>query len=134
MDSNKRADTSSLLNTVELSVEKLAPRGEERREYRRRPARWPATLLTQDKVLVNGKTRDVSEMGVSITTPVNFIKGALVLIEINIFYKSIKKPIRVRGEVRHSAICSDGFTLGILFKDIAEPVQKFLKKYAEEQI
>lgn len=121
-------------NTSEITADSVNIKPDERRQYCRRAARWMVTLMTREQTAVSCRTRDVSERGVSIASPYDFAAGTRVVVEISISYKTIRKPIRVIGEVRHSSIASTGFTLGILFKDITAPAQDFLKKYAEETI
>jgi hypothetical protein len=121
-------------DSTELKREDLTGRPDERRQFRRRLARWPSTLITQDKTVVHGRTLNVSELGALIASPYDFRIGALVVIEITIMYKSIRKPFRVRAEIRHSSIASDGFSLGVLFREISDVSRDFLKKYAEEKI
>lgn len=135
MESNKDTASQYVANAAEITPEDSAPlKPDERRQYPRRAARWSATLLTKDKTMVNCRTQNVSERGASIASPYDFTIGAKVIIEIQILYKTIRKPIRLIGEIRHTAIASTGYTLGILFKEISDPALDFLKKYAEEKI
>ncbi len=134
MESNKESVSQYVNNTEEITPDSAPLKPDERRQYPRRAARWPSTLLTKEKQLISCRTQNVSERGASIASPCDFAGGTLVIVEIQIFYKSIRKSVRVLGEIRHTSIAGTGFTLGILFKEMPEPVQDFLKKYAEEKI
>jgi hypothetical protein len=134
MESNKETVSQYVDNTEEITPDSAPLKPDERRQYPRRAARWPSTLLTQDKTLISSRTLNVSERGASIAAPCNFAIGTRIIIEIQILYKSLRKSVRIVGEVRHTSIAGTGFTLGILFKEISDPVQDFLKKYAEEKI
>lgn len=107
---------------------------DERRKFDRRAARWYATVTTKDKTVVQCKTRDVSEKGASIVIPYNFNMNAMVILEIHVVYKELDKKIRVLGQVRHSSVASDGYTIGILIKDASEVTTNFLRAYANKQI
>lgn len=134
MESNKESVSQYVDNTEEITPDSAPLKPDERRQYPRRAARWSSTLLTREKTLISCRTLNVSERGASIASPCDFIIGTKFIVEIQILYKSLRKSVRIVGEVRHTSIAGSGFTLGILFKEISEPVQDFLKKYAEEKI
>ena len=108
--------------------------GRERRQFARRAARWACVITTRDKTVVHCKTRDVSERGASIATTVDFNKNAVIVLEIRVIHKELRKAFRVLGEVKHSSIAKDGFTIGIFFKDAAETTFEFFQKYANNLI
>lgn len=124
------AKISKELNASDLE----APAADERREFARRAARWSAKITTQKREVVHCRTRDVSERGASIVSPYDFNMRAQILVEITITYKGLRKQIRALGEVRHSSIASDGFTIGILFKDAPDATTAFLRKYANHRL
>lgn len=134
MERKKQFVSKYVDNTEEITSDCAPLKPDERREYPRRAARWAATMLTQDKSLVHGRSLNVSERGASLASPCNFAIGTMLILELQIIYKSLRKSIRLMGEVRHTSIAGTGFTIGILFKEISDPAQDFLKKYAEERI
>lgn len=134
MESNKESVSQYVDNTEEITPDSAPLKPDERRQYPRRAARWSSTLLTKEKQLISCRTQNVSERGASIDSPCNFASGTKVIVEIQILYKSLRKSVRMVGEIRHTSISGSGFSLGILFKEMPEPVQDFLKKYAEEKI
>ncbi|MDX1452516.1 MAG: PilZ domain-containing protein [Oleiphilaceae bacterium] len=107
---------------------------DERREFARRAARWAAKITTTKHEVVHCRTRDVSERGASVVSPYDFNMRAQILVEITITYKGLRKQIRAVGEVRHSSITSDGFAIGILFKEAPASTITFLRKYANHRL
>lgn len=107
---------------------------DERRVFPRRAARWSATVTTKNKEVVSCRTRDVSERGASISIPYDFRKNAMVVLEINVVYKSLRKRIKILGQVKHSSIAADGYTVGVLIKDAPEAAQSFLAAYSNKKI
>lgn len=122
-------------NTQELTDAVLIDtQPEEKRVYQRRAARWSAQVMTKDKTLVQCKTRDVSEKGISITIPYDFRRNALVVVSVNVVYKNIRNTLQVLAQVRHSSIASEGYTIGLLIKDAPEVAVNFLKAYSNKKI
>ncbi len=124
------AKVSKELNAADLE----SSQADERREFARRAARWAAKITTQKREVVQCRTRDVSERGASIVSPYDFNMRAQILVEITITYKGLRKQIRALGEVRHSSMASDGFTIGILFKETSDATTAFLRKYANHRL
>ena len=133
MTQDQEEIAKNLENTQELTAELLTD-GAERRVYTRRPATWRATITTRKKQVISCKTRDISERGISLASPVDFRRDALVLLEISAFYNGKKKEFKVLGEMKHTSIAPDGFTLGVFIKDAPDATFAFFKKYAEGQI
>jgi hypothetical protein len=135
MSQDKETIASQLKQTTEITADSLTSNnGIERRRYVRRPARWNVVITTHDKYEVDGRTIDVSEKGASIESPADFRKGALVIIKVSVFYKGKSRELKVLGEVKHTAIAKDGFTLGMFFKDASAETFKFFRLYAESRI
>lgn len=109
-------------------------KGQERRKYQRRVARWDASLMTQCKKALKGRTRDVSERGASIATSENISPNTMVVIQISSYYEGTCRDFRIIGQVKHSAMNKDGFVLGIFFKDACEDTFDFLRKFSERLI
>jgi hypothetical protein len=122
-------------DTAEITEDSLAEvKPAERRLYARRGARWPCTITTHDKTLVQCSSLDVSERGASIFSPVNFKLNAMFVFELNVRYKGLHKKLRILSEVKRTSISNDGFTLGLYFKDAHELVFDFLSKYSNNKV
>ena len=130
---DKKKITEALENTQEITAEALND-GAERRQYTRRSAHWRATITTRKKQVVQCKTKDISERRTSLVSPVDFRKDALVLLQIAAFYNGKKMEFKVLGEIKHTSIAPDGFTLGVFIKEAPDTAFAFFKKYAEGQI
>lgn len=109
-------------------------RHDERRKFVRRAARWHTKVTTKDKTVVQCKTRDVSEKGLSLSIPYDFNMNAIVIVDMFVVYKHIRKNIRVLGQVRHSSVAAEGYTIGIHIKDSPKRTTEFLKAYASKKI
>ncbi|WP_231877474.1 hypothetical protein, partial [Oleiphilus sp. HI0043] len=59
--------------------------------------------------------------------PVDFRKDALVLLQIAAFYNGKKMEFKVLGEIKHTSIAPDGFTLGVFIKEAPDTAFAFLK-------
>lgn len=135
MSQDKETVASQLKQTTEITADSLPnDDGANRRRYVRRPARWNVIITTHDKYEVDGRTIDVSEKGASIESPADFRIGALVILKVSTFYKGKSREFKVLGEVKHTAIAKNGFTLGMFFKDASADTFKFLRLYAESRI
>ena len=122
-------------DTAEITESSLsAVKPAERRQFARRSARWPCTISTHDKTLIQCSSLDVSERGASIFCPVNFKVNAMFVFELNVRYKGFHKKLRILSEVKRTSISNDGFTLGLYFKDANELVFDFLGKYSTNQV
>ncbi len=120
--------------TEELTGEGILVQQDERRRFARRPARWNTVVTTRKKEVLHCKTRDVSERGTSICSPYDFNMHATIRVDIEVYYKGMKKSLSALGEVRHSAVAADGFIIGIYFKDATETTIRFLRSYANSRI
>ncbi len=109
-------------------------KGQERRQYVRRSARWHVTVNTRDKYVIESMTLDISERGASISSPVDIKIGEPILLNIHTFYKGKKVSYKVIGEVKRSSIAKADFTLGIFFKSASEDAFNFFRFYAEGRI
>jgi len=122
-------------DTVEITENSFVDvKPAERRQYDRRGARWPCTITTHDKTLIQCSSLDVSERGASVFCPVNFKINAIFVFELNVRYKGLHKKLRILSEVKRTSTSNDGFTLGLYFKDANELVFDFLGKYSTNQI
>jgi len=72
----------------------------ERRQY----ARWPCTITTHDKTLIQCRSLDVSERGISIYCPVNFKMNVMFVFELNVRYKGLHKKLRILSKVKRTSI------------------------------
>ena len=106
----------------------------ERRKFSRRAARWSSVITTRDKRMIQCRSLDVSERGVSLSSPIDFKSKTLFVLEMTAVYKGKKTQMRFLSEVRHTSIAKDGFTLGLYFKDATETAFEFLKQYANKTI
>jgi len=122
-----------LENTFEITENDI-PDGAERRQHCRRSARWSGTITTRDRNVIQCRTLDVSESGASITSANDFHLGAVVVLQIQAFYKGTKRTLKILAEVKRSAISTDHFTLGIYFRDLSEGSRHFIKQYCENEI
>tara|TARA_R110002167_G_scaffold10666_4_gene48375 strand:- start:2344 stop:2751 length:408 start_codon:yes stop_codon:yes gene_type:complete len=135
MSKDNETVASQLKQTTEITADSLTSKeGIERRRFVRRPARWNVVITTHDKYEVDGRTIDISEKGASIGSPADFRQGALVILKISVFYNGKSRELKVLGEVKHTAIAKDGFTLGMFFKDASAETFKFFRLYAESRI
>tara|TARA_R110001592_G_scaffold104699_1_gene294583 strand:- start:91 stop:498 length:408 start_codon:yes stop_codon:yes gene_type:complete len=135
MSQDKQTVASQLKQTSEITADSLAnDKGIERRRFVRRAARWNVIITTHDKYEVHGKTIDVSEKGASIDSPADIRIGALVIVKFNVFYKGKSKELKLLGEVKHTSISKNGFTLGTFFKDASEETFTFFRLFAESRI
>ncbi len=134
MDQGKHIVAGYIDNTQEITDANEEVRGDERRQYPRRAARWSAKITTRNKEVVHCRTRDVSERGASIATPYDFNMHAVIVLEIQVTYKEIRKTLRMLAEVRHRAITKDGFLIGVYFRDATAATIAFLKKYSNKVI
>lgn len=131
--SDKKNITKALDNTQEITAEALND-GPERRQYTRRSAHWRVTITTRKKQIIQCKTKDISERGASLASPVDFRKDALVLLQIHAFYQGKSMEFKVLGEIKHTTVAPDGFSLGVFIKEAPDVAYAFFKKYAEGQI
>ncbi len=131
--SDKKIITNALDNTQEITADALSG-GAERRQYTRRSAHWRATITTRKKQVVQCKTKDISERGASLASPVDFHNGALILLQLHIFYQGKNMEFKVLGEVKHTCVVPDGFSLGVFIKEAPDVAFAFFKKYAEGHI
>jgi hypothetical protein len=135
MAQNKKTIAAVLDDTQEITADSLTEGGgRERRQFTRRATSWRATLTTKNKVVVQCKTRDISERGASIASPANVPANTIGILHISAFYNGVKKDFKILAEVKHTSIAKDGFTLGIFFKDASQATFNFFKKYATAQI
>ena len=132
----ENASVASQLNqTAEITVDTLNTiKGEERRQYVRRAARWNVTINTRDKYVIETKIIDISERGASIESPICIEAGDLILLQIHTFYKGKKGSFKVIGEVKRTTVAKSGFTLGVFFKNASEEAFNFFRFYAEGRI
>ena len=134
--SQENASVASQLNqTAEITVDTLnSIKGEERRQYVRRAARWNVTINTRDKYVIETKIIDISERGASIECPLCIEAGDLILLQIHTFYKGKKVSYKVIGEVKRTTVAKAGFTLGVYSKNASEKAFNFFRFYAEGRI
>jgi hypothetical protein len=135
MSQENASVASQLDQTAEITVDSLSTiKGEERRQFVRRAARWNVTINTRDKYVIETKTIDISERGASIECPLSAQVGDLVLLQIYPFYKGKKASFKVIGEVKRTTVAKSGFTLGIYFKTASDDAFNFFRFYAEGRI
>jgi hypothetical protein len=134
--SQENASVASQLNqTAEITADTLnSIKGEERRQFVRRSARWNVTVNTRDKYVIETKTIDISERGASIECPIAIQLGDVILLQIHAFYKGKKASYKVIGEVKRATVAKSGFTLGVFFKNASDEAFNFFRFYAEGRI
>ena len=134
--SQENASVASQLNqTAEITADTLnSVKGEERRQYVRRAARWNITINTRDKYVIESKTIDISEKGASIECPISIAIGDLVLVQVHAYYKGKKSSFKVICEVKRTTMAKSGFTLGLFFKSASDEAFNFFRFYAEGRI
>jgi len=107
----------------------------DRRKFPRRAARFSTSITLANKKRLSGRTRDVSERGVSVLLPVNLKPESLVIIELLISYRDIHKRVKFLGIVKHrSSVSVDGYTVGIQIKDAPDAVTTFFSAFANKEL
>lgn len=135
MSQENASVASQLDQTAEITIDSLnSIKGEERRQFVRRAARWNVTINTRDKYVIETKTIDISEKGASIESPISLAINDLVLLEINAYYNGKKSSFKVIGEVKRTTIAKSGFILGIFIKTASDEAFNFFRFYAEGRI
>jgi len=120
-----------------LANEKIFVRGAEesnRRMLARREAHWPALVTLKNQQSVKCMTKDLSETGLALKSPVGIQEQALVKLEIKAFYQGRYHQITTLGVVKHSLLTADGFTVGIQIKHYAKSCSEFVMKFSNHQI
>ncbi|ARU54987.1 hypothetical protein OLMES_0900 [Oleiphilus messinensis] len=122
--------TQDLTDAI-LSTEHQSDEG---RRHPRRAARWRARIQQLSGEYVDAKTINISESGamLSVGTPVNI--NAKVKLEISVYYQGIHKTLTTIAIVRHHAIATSNYTIGVEFLQCAEDAKSFLARYANKLI
>jgi|GEM_PF-4550877 len=105
-----------------------------RRIHSRREAHWPAQVTLKNQQFVQCMTKDFSEIGLALKSPVNLKGHSLVKVEIKAFYKGRNLQISFIGVVKHSLLTSDGYTVGIQIKQCAKDSGEFLMNFSNHHI
>jgi len=121
-----------------IGNEKIFIQGESddsnRRMYARREARWPVLVTLKNQQSVQCTTKDLSEIGLSLKSPVRLQEQTLVKMQIKAFYKGRNRQFTTLGVVKHSLLATDGFTVGIQMKQCAKSCSEFMMKFSNHQI
>lgn len=135
MSQENASVASQLDQTAEITIDSLnSIKGEERRQFVRRSARWNVTINTRDKYVIETRTIDISEKGASIESPIAVALGDLILLQIHAYYQGKKSSFKVIGEVKRTTVAKSGFTLGVFFKTASDEAFNFFRFYAEGRI
>ena len=105
-----------------------------RRMHARREVRWPALVTLKNQQSVQCTTKDLSEIGLTLKSPVSLQEQTLVKVEIKAFYKGRNRQLTTLGVVKHSLFAADGFTVGIHIKQCAKSCSEFMMKFSNHQI
>jgi pSer/pThr/pTyr-binding forkhead associated (FHA) protein len=105
-----------------------------RRLHSRREVRWPVLVTLKSQQTIQCTTKDLSEAGIALTSPVSIQERALVKVDINAFYKGRRYDITALGTVRHSLITPDGFIVGVHIKSSHPKSSEFLTKFSNRTI
>ncbi len=105
-----------------------------RRMHARREVRWPAMVTLKNQQSVQCTTKDLSEVGLSLKSPVNLQVQTLVKVDVKAFYKGRNRQFTTLGVVKHSLLAEDSFTVGIQIKQCAKSCSEFMVKFANHQI
>jgi hypothetical protein len=105
-----------------------------RRIHSRREAHWPAQVTLKNQQFIQCMTKDFSEIGLALKSPVNLQERTLVKVEIKAFYKGRNRQISIIGVVKHSLLTADGFAVGIQIKHCAKDCSAFMMDFSNHQI
>ena len=135
MSQENASVASQLDQTAEITIDSLdSIKGEDRRQFVRRAARWNVTINTRDKYVIESRTIDISEKGASIESPIAVELGDLILLQVHAYYQGKKSSFKMIGEVKRTTVAKSGFTLGVFFKTASEEAFNFFRFYAEGRI
>lgn len=105
-----------------------------RRMHIRREARWPAQIMLKSHQSIQCVTKDVSESGIALTSPVSLPDGTLVKVYLNVFYKGKSRDVAVLGVVKHSLITTGSFIVGVQIKSCDKRSSEFIAKFSNRKI
>jgi len=105
-----------------------------RRMQTRREAHWPALVTLKNQQSIQCTTKDLSDIGIALRSPVSLQEQTLVKVEIKAFYKGRNRQFTILGVVKHSLFAADGFTVGIQIKQCAKSCSEFMMKFMNHQI
>jgi len=105
-----------------------------RRMQPRREVRWPALVMLKNQQSIQCTTKDISEIGLALKSPVSIQEQTLVKVEIKAFHKGRNRLITVIGVAKHSLLAADGFIVGIQIKQCAKSSSEFMMKFSNHQI
>lgn len=130
------ATVSLLSQTQELSESDFleASDAANRREFRRRTARWKSTIVTSDKRVIYGQTVNVSAGGLLLALEQSIAMKDTVLIETEAYYEGYRVTFRASARICHCAMSGKIFHIGCQFIKIADKPLTFLDKFASGAI
>jgi pSer/pThr/pTyr-binding forkhead associated (FHA) protein len=105
-----------------------------RRIHARREAHWPAEVTLKNQQLIHCMTKDFSEIGLALSSPVSLQERTLVKVEIKVFHKGRNRPISFIGVVKHSLLTAGGFAVGIQVKHCTQDCSEFMANFSNRQI
>ena len=79
-------------------------------------------------------TKDISESGLALKSPVSLPKDCLIKIGVNVFYKGKARDISAIGVVRHSLVTTGGFIIGVQIKNCTTSSSNFIAKFSNRLI
>ena len=109
-----------------------------KRKHERRIAKWRVKGKDRSGKVFAGKTENVSASGLLVNV-YEENKCALntndkIFIEVEVFYKGMRRTIEGVATIRHSSLTSTGKRLGVEFIKIQDLERKFLNTYAVGKI
>jgi len=105
-----------------------------RRIHTRREAHWPTLVTLKNQQSVECMTKDLSETGLALKSPVSLKEQSLVKLDIKAFHKGRTQELTVLGVVKHSLLTADGFTVGIQMKSCSKSCGEFMLKFLKHAI
>jgi len=105
-----------------------------RRLNSRREVRWPAVITLKSQQSIQCVTKDISEEGLSLKSPTNIERLALIKVNIKVFHKGRNREITALAVVKHSLVTTGGFIVGIQIKSCSKSSSGFISKFAKREI
>ncbi len=83
--------------------------------------------------VVEAKTRDLNQGGVSLLSPLHLTKGMLLHLKFQVRLGMVYHMVEARCEVVHTVVGSggSGFKVGLIFKQVSATDQNIMSKYLQ---
>jgi FHA domain/PilZ domain len=105
-----------------------------RRMQSRREVRWPAIVTLRNQQEIHCTTKDISSVGLALTSPTKLKESTLIKVSISTFQKGRNHELTVLGIVKHSLITTGGFIVGVQIKSCTKSSNEFISKFASREI